>query len=455
MPITNISFYTIALFVLSLSCRTPELSLKDNQIEPLIERTYKANTDALKHVLSKSSQNIDDLFILALDRSEKLAISSEDVYQSRERTRQAWGAIMPQISFRMGLYAPDNTGSTTGGSFFTNGFRFYARQTILTGLDEITAIQTGKLQENFSLEMFQTQAADLYDQIAQVFFQYLLVQESLKTEKLLLENTLDLKLELERRLRLGKIRRSELLNTEVLIAKTEAIIGTLEDTLKNIESETKKLTGMDNVFSPELEVSYEDIDLSVYKNNFQYLTNRPDLASLKIQWELSRHESNRTLGGHVPKIYLEGSYRLPADSSSEGDYYGALVAEVPLFSGGQVHSQYLSAKSKERQAKLRYDEALRTASETYNYFISSFETGKNILKMQKFAFEKARNSYLVILADYRIGQATNLEVLSALSDHASAGLEYEKTRLNQQLNLLRIKILAGELPSRNHVNLKN
>jgi len=460
-------------FLIFYSCKSGELrggnvhgeggNSINTESARILENNFQVSDKIYEATLAKEKLGVGDLYILALKHSEKMAIGAENVLQARQKTRQAWAAVLPSVSFRMSLYAPDTTGLT--GGVFSRGFRFYARQNLLTGLDEVSGLRGGRLREDFDTFQLRAEAALLYDQIAQVFFEYLVLEDNLNTQKILIENSEDLKRELERRFNLGKVRRSELLSVEVVIAKTEAVIINLHNQLANARRKIRDLTGLSSqnkAFVPEKPID-ED-----FKNDFKLdekftsntnvvqdslppelllkIENRPDIASLKASWELAKLESFRASGGHLPKIYLEGSYRLPDAGSTGNDYYGALVAEIPLFSGGLVHSQYLERKSRERQARLAWDEAVRLAKDELSYYIHAWRTGEKALEMLRLAMEKTQYNYKTILSDYRIGQATNLEALSALNESAAAKEEFEKTRLNQMLTILHIKILTGELP---------
>jgi outer membrane protein TolC len=429
--------------------------VQNQQTAKILDENLKVNDEAAgkayKKTLDKEKLNVHDLFTLAVKYSEKMAIAKEDIIQSREKTRQAWGAVLPQLSFRANLNLPAT--ASTGG-LFTQGFRFYARQNILTGLNEFSGIRAAPLQEKYSALQLKSQEALLYDQIAQIFFEYLLLEDSLDTQNILLESSTDLKNELEKRFYLGKARRSEILNVEAVIAKTQAQIVNTRVLLSEAQKKIAELTGLERNFIPENPENENNFNLENYTENFLEqpvnMEKRPDLMSLKTAWELAKITSISLLGGHLPTIYLEGQYRIPdsaaATSGSTTDYYAGIVAQFPLFSGGIVHSQYLVAKSQERQAELRYRELLRNAREELNFYVHSWQSGEKQFSMLKTAKEKANSAYNTTLADYRVGQATNLEVLSALNNQASAKEEFEKTRLNQKLLIIHIKILAGELP---------
>ncbi|MDH4262250.1 MAG: TolC family protein [Spirochaetia bacterium] len=475
----SLSFKIIAVLFISslLSCRSGDVrpfnDINTNErfyrTEKIIDESLRslseANQKTYQSVLVKEKLNVDDLYTLALRSSEKIAINGEDIIQSREKVRQAWGAVLPSVSFRASLYAPDTGATGVVGGTFSRGYRFYARQNILTGLDEYSGLKGSGMQEIFNISQLKSEAALLYDQIALVFFEYLILEDTLITQKILLDNSVELKKELEKRYNIGKVRRSEILSIEVMIDKTEAAVLNLNTQLNNAQKRIKDLTGLSAInknFIPEDPLEVKKINLEHYIGQamslekisgdnlsddvIAQLEKRPSMMSLKTNWELAKLDSIRALGGHLPKIYLEGSYRLPDARSPKGDYYGGIIAEVPIFSGGIVHSQYLAAKSRERQAELRYQEALRNAKDELVYFLYSWDSGEKAREMLRQAKEKAEKNYQTILYDYRIGQATNLEVLSALNEAATVKEQYEKTRLNQMLTIIHIKIITGELP---------
>lgn len=440
-------FLFFPLLLGTLHCTSAQIHLHDDKIEPVLQKAVKINNEQYENILKKDRQGVHDLYVLAMDRSEKIAISSEDLIQSHEKTRQAWAAILPQISFLAGVYTPTNIYSSGSGSF-SRGYRFYARQNLINGLDEISAIRAAPVQEKFSQEQLKASAALLYDQIAQVFIQYLILQENYKTEQLLLENSKDLKNELQRRFYLGKVRRSEILSVDMVVEKTMAKIEDIKVQLENAKVQIRLITGLEKDFNPDLSEinSLTGKDFSADKE--LDLNKRPDIMTLKLAWDLSKLQTQKALGGHLPSIYLEGYYRLPDSnsSSSGGDVYGGFVATIPLFSGGKVHSQYLSAKSQERQAALRYQEAVRSAQDEFNYYLLAWRKSRKTMEILKSAMEKAQTNYQVIRNDYRLGQATNLEVISALNDAANAKQDFETARLNEKFQIFHLKYLNGDIP---------
>ncbi|RPI90534.1 MAG: hypothetical protein EHM32_11455, partial [Spirochaetales bacterium] len=104
----------------------------------LFESTGITRSD-IEKVAKKESLDLFDVYVLAVSGTERMAIESEYSLQADARRRQALGLFLPRVSLKATktLTEVDRTTSPAQRS----NVSLYARQNLLTGLDEYASFR--------------------------------------------------------------------------------------------------------------------------------------------------------------------------------------------------------------------------------------------------------------------------------------------------------------------------
>ena len=420
----------------------PIHSAEPGALTPLISETAGVTRADVEKATAKKSLTLFDAYALTLHGAEKVAITGEDYVQSLARRRQALGAFLPRISLKAQKMFPDNDPQNRT-TYYGTGVNLYGRQPIITGLDEWASLKLARSDLALKKTRIAESATGMLLEVARGFYRLIQIEKSIgnKDETVALHRKM--LNELNRRVALGRSRRSEVLRTLSQIAKLEAEIKSQRNELARARLDFAAVTNIpagrdfaDNemIADPAQTVSTKSA-----------LARRWDVKSSAREEEIARARLLAAKGGHLPSVYLEGTYRLyQLHEQGSQDYYFALGAELPIFSGGITSARVSEAESLVRQAELRKTLVTRTAEQDIVDAVQSYESTKGETEAYRKALDSAENNYASTLNEYRLNLVTILDVLTSLTYLQSAHDDYDRVMLQHRLNRVRLGVATGE-----------
>lgn len=406
------NYFLIACFF--LSCRSAPVTLHDNNLEPVYEKILRdsAIKNRLKEIDASSSHfTIEELFLLSLDRTEQMAITAERGFTADAQVRKSYGAWLPRLSVSAAQYAPATPG------FVVPGVRFTARQNIMTGLNEYTGIVGARLQRVAEEQGMRAELAAHLLNIADTALQLRLSQQLAEQTAEIVGSTQANFAEMRRRVGIGRNKRADMLKAEARLRQKQADLIAAQEKQAQLTRHLQFITGVGGKFLVNTDtatftanVDQKDTDLS----------RRADIALGKTLVAIRKNEVDAANGGHLPNIYLDGSYRPQIDNVQQSSYFGGVVAEVPFFQGGQVVENQNMARSRLRQAELELKQAERKARTE----LEDAREGYLKAVAERAAYAESANAaqrnYNAQIGDLRLSLATILDVLQAMEDLQAA-----------------------------------
>ncbi len=392
----------------------------------------------------KEALNLFDVYVLAVSGTEGMAIEGEYALQADARRRQALGLFLPKVSLKAVRTLSEVDRTTPSAQRST--VNLYARQNLLTGLDEYSSFKGSAAEQRYRRFLLHDSASRLLLDTATIYLKALQIEKNLKNREKTLEHYRGIAGELRRRVAVGRSRQSELLRTNSQIYKIEAEIESLQNeyfktrtslTITAGVSKDKRLA--EDVYLPPAPALHRDIDKLIDK--------RFDIKAAFEGLEIARSRLLAAQGGHLPSLYLEGTYRLYQQYETGRDFYAGLGAELPIFSGGITSARVSEASSVRRQAELRLEQSRRIARQEIEEAYSSHFSSLHEMESFKKALDAADNNYRSILGEYRLNLVTLLDVFNALTTLESARDDYERTVLESCLSRVRLGVATGEFPN--------
>lgn len=150
-------------------------------------------------------------------------------------------------------------------------------------------------------------------------------------------------------------------------------------------------------------------------------------------------------GGVWPDVDLEGHYYTKrVGASQDVDWDVLFTVEVPLFQGGRAAGAISEARSRARQARLRFEEAQRAAG----LEIRDVSTRFNAAIARHAALQKAaaaaEQNYRLQVEDYGRNLVNNLNVLQALQDLQDVRRDVISAAYEIQRLHWRLRVATGE-----------
>lgn len=433
------SFGPFFVLFFLITCRSAPVTLGDNRIEPVYEQVLRDS--AIKARLyeidaNKQKFTIEELFVLSLDRTEQMAITAEKTFAADAKVRRSYGAWLPRLNLTAAQYAPERPG------FVVPGVRFTARQNIMTGLTEYTGVVGARLERVAEEQGLRAELSAHLLNIADAALQ-LQLSESLVVQATdavrVTESSLS---EIRRRVAIGRNKRADALKAEARLKQKQADLLAQQEKLAQLRRYLGFLTGLSNEFGVDsatekyaADESKHDVDLSL----------RADIALGKTVVDIRKNEVDAANGGHLPNIYLDGSYRPALEANQQTSYFGGVVAELPLFQGGQTVENANMAASRLRQAELELRQAERKARVEVDDARESLTKAQAEFEAYSESAVAAEKNYRAQLSDMRLGIATILDVLQASEDVQLARTAAAQAEYRRQIATVRFFVARGLL----------
>ncbi len=397
----------------------------------------------VKSAVKAESLTLFDAYVLALSGGETPAMAAQDYVQALARRRQAIGAFLPRISLKAQKIFPSD--AQTGSAQYATGVNLYGRQPIFTGLDEWAAFKLSREDVKLKKTLVSDLSSRLLLDVAGGFYRLMQMEMGIKNREDIVFAYRKMLGELNRRVALGRSRRSEVLRTSAQVATLEAQIKSAKNELSRARLELYAAAGI----PPEKPLAdYETMpDAPASPDAEKALAHRPDVKAAEGELAVASARLLAARGGHLPSVYLEGTYRIWREVDPGGrDYFFALGAELPLFSGGIVSARIREAESKLKQAELKKALIIRTAKQDIADAIGSYKSSAAELEAYRKALDSARGNHAVTMNEYRLSLVTILDVLTSLTFLQGARDDYEKKSLEYKYNRVRLGVALGEFP---------
>jgi outer membrane protein len=413
---------------------------------------------------------LEDLYRIALERSERIKISAEDVVIAEKMKDKAMSLLMPRLS-AIGGYARYNDSKTTDSGSYVQpldrtGFEIRLDQSASLGGREITAFRITK-------DGIQKSRHDLYS----VKEGYMLnvtaaYYDALRTDKLSqiaqanVDRVKKYRDAAATRLKVGEITKTVLLRAEAELSGAQSELIRTDNNYKLAKTILARIVGLDGDF--QLKEGYQPLDvvggqldafiiegcqaMNVECLKDIALSERADLKALNVQKRIAEDQVTFTRGAYWPTLAVEGAYVKKDETRETGglvkdSLYGGLRLSFPFFEGGLRVAEVQEAEAKKRQADYAYADLRKTIDVEVETAYLDHMTQKGLLKSLTDQYVFAKENYSSVSKQFDFGLASSLDVLDA----NTALLDSERQLANviylYQFSSLRLKRATGVLLS--------
>jgi len=404
--------------------------------------------------LSAGEYTLDDLFRIALVRSEKLKAAEENLAISEIGKDKAFSYLLPRMTATAGytrytekrLYGTSVIQPDYGASW---GVRI--DETFSLSGRELTALEISKANVTKNRhDLTAVREEYLLRNVAAAYYNALMARKSLEIADANLERLVKYRNAAEARLKIGEVTRTVLLRAEGELsgAKSDRLQAqnALELALAVLASNcgirdplTLRETASDQRDPPPLDVLQE-----------RAYSVRADLKSLEVQRQIAADQIKVTDGAFWPNLSLFGGYTgadqnpAPTSLNRESIYIGAALS-FPFFEGGLRKAEVQEAKARERQAVLLYEDLKKAVEIEVRTAYLDLVTQKGTLQFLNDQFTFASDNYRAVTRQFEFGLSSSLDVLDANTLLVSAERRVASAVYNYRLALLRMKKATGTL----------
>jgi outer membrane protein len=418
-----------------------------------------------------------DVYKKALTADPQIREADANRLAARESRPQAWAALLPQIE-GSGQYLKDKPSGTFGlrqnngasppasldGDTRTRYWQLQARTTVFRW-DQWVALKRSSSEVAQAEADYKAAQQNLILRVAQRYFDVLAAEDNVHAQETANEAITRQLEQAEKRFEVGLIAITDVQEAKAAHDTSTADVIAAKRTLASSQELLREVIGE---LPESLARPGEDMPLQspnpadeaswVETSMKQNLS----LISSHLASDIARDNVSAAFGGHLPSMSLSltrsnnsqwGQQTItlngvPTESPPNQDIDDtALMLQVtmPIFASGATQSRVRQAEYRYRAANERYvrtsRETERAARDAYLGVLSEMSR----VKALKQALESSTTALQATEAGYEVGTRTAVDVLQARQTLVQAETNYSRSRYDYLLNVIQLKIAAGNL----------
>ncbi len=399
---------------------------------------------------------LSDLHQQALKNSEKIKYAEENVYISQMGKNKAWAVLIPRVTAfgTYNRYTDRKYSNTIPPSLIqpeeSGAWGVRADQSFSVSARELDALKFAG--QNITKSEFDLDAAksDFVLAVASAYYDVLKAKKTLDIAADNMKRLTQYRDFAAKRVKVGELTKTALLRANGELSGAHADYLRATNALKLSRAALIRITGIEETFRlKETVIPPADLD-PFEKIRETAMTARADLKSYDMQTQMAGQQVKYAKGAFWPSVGVFAIYnradQQPATATllQESALAGVSLT-FPFFEGGLRVAELNEAKSKERQARLAYDDLKKNVDVELRSAYLDLETQKGTLKFLEDQLVFARDNYKAVLRQYENGLATSLDVMDANTLLLSSEKNVAEALYSYQLAHLKVKRSSGTL----------
>jgi outer membrane protein TolC len=432
-----------------LAARAPRLDPRDlaPQAAPIAQR----ETAPLREPLA-----LERALVLAVETSESLRAAGETVYQTHLQEIEALSDVLPHGDYLYTYFRQEDDFPKVNGvssPFFLKEQRtsqFQLRQALFH-LGSYLAVKAAASAIGAAEARLRNERLLVERATAAVFYEALTAERQRATFEAAAERDEERLREVTGRVEAGLARRTEALFVETDLARTRASLADAVERTTGARERLALLVGrpvMGALLEPVPPPALAPAALAARPLPSlvdQAFAERPDLAALREDMAVAGAARAAALAGFAPQVDLTANYYTHRDGTlANVEWDVGVVVDMPIFEGLLTSARAREAESRERQASFLFRAEGRAVAAEVTAAWHAVRGAGAARAAQEDALRTAEDNFRQLAAEYAVGLATNLELVTAQQELTSARLAYETTRLDEQRLAIELRFLVGE-----------
>jgi len=415
---------------------------------------------------------LDDLYAIALQRSERVKISEEDLTIARTGKDKAVSALLPKVS-GLGNYTgyKDQKVSDTGSLSQPDEYSAWSLRvdhSMSMSGREITAYKAARDNiKKSDLDLFAVKEVYILS-VTNAYYDVLKANRLVEIQKQNVDRLTTHRNAASVRLRIGEVTKTALLRAEAELSGARSDLVKAENLLKFTKSVLKRVVGLEDEFDivdthqtgtaglkDITEGAHDPVIGSCPRLDLDCLrqlahTERAELKSQAIQKDIASAQVTYTKGSYWPTLAVEGVFaqrkETPETSGLIRDnVYGGVRIVFPFYEGGLRAAEVQEAESRKRQTDYVYADLKKTVTVEVESSYLDFVTQKGILRSLEDQWLFADDNYKAVSKQFDFGLAQSIDVMDANTLLVTAERQLIDALYQFQQAVVRLKRSTGTL----------
>jgi len=415
---------------------------------------------------------LDDLYAIALQRSERVKISEEDLAIARTGKDKAVSALLPRVSGLANYTGyKDQKISDTGSMSQPDEYSAWSLRvdhSMSMSGREITAYKAARDNiKKSDLDLFAVKEVYILS-VTNAYYDVLKANRLVEIQKQNVDRLTTHRNAASVRLRIGEVTKTALLRAEAELSGARSDLVKAENLLKFTKSVLKRVVGLEDEFDivdthqtgtaglKDITEGAHDpaigscprLDLDCLRQLAH--TERAELKSQAIQKDIASAQVTYTRGSYWPTLAVEGvlAQRKETPETSgliRDNVYGGVRIVFPFYEGGLRAAEVQEAESRKRQTDYVYADLKKTVTVEVESSYLDFVTQKGILRSLEDQWLFADDNYKAVSKQFDFGLAQSIDVMDANTLLVTAERQLIDALYQFQQAVVRLKRSTGTL----------
>ncbi len=412
--------------------------------------------------------SLDDLYRIALERSERIKISAEDLVIAEKTKDKAMSLLMPRLSAGSSYVRFSDSKVADNLSYSQpldrTSFEFRLDQSASLGGREFTAFRIAKEGIEKSREDLHSVKETYMLSVTAAYYDALRTDKLSQIAQANVNRVKKYRDAAATRLKVGEITKTVLLRAEAELSGAQSEQIRMDNNYKLAKAILSRIVGLEGDYqlkegAQELDLLSKELSVFIIQGcqamgldclKEKAISERTDLKASQIQRKIAGDQVNFTKGSYWPTLAVEGAFTKRDEIRDTGGLikdsaYAGLRLSFPFFEGGLRVAEVNEANAKKRQADYAYADLKKTIDVEVETAYLDHVTQKGLLKSLTDQHIFAKENYNSVSKQFDYGLASSLDVLDA----NTALLDSERQLANviylYQFSTLRLKRAIGVL----------
>jgi outer membrane protein TolC len=402
---------------------------------------------------------LEDAYRLALANEEQIKIAGRELAKAQLLPWRAITQLTPRADVtgtyirnkeELAFVFPEGFGSRAGTASVIRPEEswqgtFALTQPILQP-SFLPSRQLGKDAVQQSWQQYDFTVREVLFGVARAYYDVLRVQAQITVAQETLQLTRDQLQQAQARLRVGEVAETDVLRAEVEVAQAEQNLITIQNDRRLATTVLARTIGVQEplqVVEPTPPQyprdGYEQLVAKAYQQ-------RQDLRAREYEVDIARQRKNLVLARYAPQIDTSWRFdRRDTETFAELDNFWTLFLNfrVPLFDGGVREIDLMEQEENLGEARLQVDRLRKDITVEVQQALVAAETLSAMLTTLKKQVALAERNYDLTAKQYRVGEATSLDVNNTLNTLNLVRVRFTNQTYAYQLALLNLERVVG------------
>jgi outer membrane protein len=422
--------------------------------------------------VSAVEYRLDELYKIALERSERIKISQEDVFVAETNKDKALSLLFPRLS-GLGTYTGysdrkiSDSGSLTQ-PYESSSWSVSVDQSMSTSGRELTALKIAKdnIEKN-KMDLFSVKEAYML-LVTNSYYDVLKAGKLVEIAQANIIRLIKYRDAASTRLKIGEVTKTAVLRAEAELSGAQSDLVKAENFFSSTKAVLERVVGLEGDFDLYDIHNSESSDFknSIKANNdplslrcaVSYLeclkelaySQRAELKSSTIQKNIAERQLQYVRGANWPTISFQGVFIAQHQTPETGNLvrdnlYGGVRLTFPFFEGGLRKAEAQEAMARERQAEYALSDLKKSITiEVENAYLN-YVTQRGVLKPTGDQVAFARDNYNAVSKQFDFGLAQSIDVMDANTVLVTAETQFIQALYNYQQSIIQLQRVTGML----------